>query len=386
MHILLIVNSYPSEWHIMRGIFYADQAKALHEAGHQVGVIVEPSVQITIDYSLHHLHPPPLIRVTHKQHEIPIYRGFWAEIPKASIDLRVKAKLWLTRKIFQRYCKKFGYPDIIHAHNTIYSGYISTILGDENNIPVVITEHSSAFVRNLIKDGQKPFIRQALDNAYYRVAVSNSLKTIIQNYTHQPITVQPNMVDTDFFTSKKPSNKDTFVFSIIGELNENKRHALAIQAFAQAFEDSPVTLQIIGDGVLREALEAYVNTLSLADRVSFRGMLSREEIRSIIHQSHCIVSVSRVETFGVSLIEALSCGRPVIATRSGGPEMFVNDTNGILVPIDDGDALSNAMQYMRENFTSYNSEQIRVDTVRQFSKDVLVKNLESIYRDVLKFN
>ena len=84
----------------------------------------------------------------------------------------------------------------------------------------------------------------------------------------------------------------------------------------------------------------------MSTQVEFPGLLNREEVRNIIQESHVVVSSSIIETFGVTLIEGMSCGKPVIATRSGGPEEFVTPEVGILIPTDDITALANAMKSM----------------------------------------
>ncbi|MEQ8676825.1 MAG: glycosyltransferase [Aggregatilineales bacterium] len=382
MHILLIVNNYPTDWNFVRGIFYADQASALHEAGYQIGVLVESGMQSMLDYIAYHKRLPPIIRVK-SRNNLPVYECYWGEIPKTRINIRARTKLWLARFTFQRYVKKFGKPDIIHAHNSIYSGYIGAILGKENSIPIVITEHSSAFVRGLIKEKQNSFVRFALDNTQRRLAVSEPLSIALNHFTALPIIVQPNMVDTDFFDYLPPVNSQTFVFSIIAELNENKRHRMLIDAFTAVFRDKPIMLMIAGDGDLRDTLEKYVSDLNMNRQIKFLGWLNRQEIRDVIYKSHCIISVSRVETFGLSLAEAMACGRPVIATRSGGPNTFVDARNGILVSVKGDQELISALQQMYENYDHYDTMAIRSACVGKFSKSALVNNLTQLYQSVL---
>ncbi len=77
-------------------------------------------------------------------------------------------------------------------------------------------------------------------------------------------------------------------------------------------------------------------------------------------------------------------GRPVIATICGGPEAFVNDKNGILVPVDDVDATARAIDYMVENKARYDSEGIRQYCYEHFSEEHIVKETIAIYKQVIE--
>lgn len=86
-----------------------------------------------------------------------------------------------------------------------------------------------------------------------------------------------------------------------------------------------------------------------------------------------------METFGVTLIEAMACGKPVIATRSGGPETFVHDDNGLLVPTGDVEALADAMRQMAKTYHQYDPDAIRADCVARFSEDAFVRSVAQLY-------
>jgi glycosyltransferase involved in cell wall biosynthesis len=83
-------------------------------------------------------------------------------------------------------------------------------------------------------------------------------------------------------------------------------------------------------------------------------------------------------------IEALASGKPVIGTRCGGPEMIINERNGFLVPIDDEQALAEAMRKMIREYDTFNSEQIREDCINRFSERSVVRQLELIYTEALQ--
>jgi L-malate glycosyltransferase len=127
-----------------------------------------------------------------------------------------------------------------------------------------------------------------------------------------------------------------------------------------------------------------VNDLGLNSQVRLLGRLTRDEIKELIQTSHAIASTSWIETFGVNLIEALSCGKPVISTRSGGPDDFINRQNGILVPTGDEVALAESMKQMVEDWRTYDPDMIRSQCIERFSEKAIVRRLETMYEELLK--
>ena len=98
------------------------------------------------------------------------------------------------------------------------------------------------------------------------------------------------------------------------------------------------------------------------------------------------VLASRRETFGVVYIEAMAAGLPVIATRCGGPEDFVTEENGILIPVDDAAALTDAMEHMMLHRREYDSASISADIRRKFAPETIAARLTDIYKTVLEKN
>jgi glycosyltransferase involved in cell wall biosynthesis len=82
-------------------------------------------------------------------------------------------------------------------------------------------------------------------------------------------------------------------------------------------------------------------------------------------------------------VEALACGKPVIATRCGGPEAIVHEGNGLLVPIGDVQAIASAMVKVARSSDRYNADDIRNDFMKRFSRPAVVGQLLTLYRSVL---
>lgn len=385
MHILLIPSYYPHVKHPV-GPFFHDQALALKQAGHRVSVLVTPRKEVTALYlrfgGLKELRAVTL----EKTDDIPIYRMHWGWFPR--IFPRIQA--WLIEqaglRAFEQYINDCGMPDIIHSHNIFYGGYMAVQIRRKWGIPVVLTEHNTNFLRGRIfLPGQHKVVKDTLRGVDGVLAVGSALAQKLKEFVPEvEVGLIGNVVDTDFFSPQTPDLKYTpFIFASVGHLISRKGFDLLIKAFAKEFANQNASLYIGGEGSERIKLEKLAVDLGVAEQVRFLGQLTREKVRDLFQEAHIIVSSSYVETFGVTLIEGMACGKPVIATRSGGPEMFVDNTNGLLIPTGDLNALASAMRFLEQNHTQYNSDIIRAGCVNRFSEDVIARRLESIYQSII---
>ena len=103
-----------------------------------------------------------------------------------------------------------------------------------------------------------------------------------------------------------------------------------------------------------------------------------------MYESDVFVLASRGETFGVVYIEAMSAGLPVIATTCGGPEDFVDESNGILVPVNDVEALTDALIKIYKTANNYDRSNISRLTQQKFSPKTIASQLTDVYIDVIK--
>ncbi len=131
------------------------------------------------------------------------------------------------------------------------------------------------------------------------------------------------------------------VIGAISRLSREKNVALLLEAFALIIKELPeATLEIFGDGPERSSLEALAAKLGITKATTFRGYVERAIDGARF--SICIVPSER-ESFGMTALEVMSCGIPVVATRVGGlPEVIVDGETGMLVPPNDASAMATA--------------------------------------------
>ena len=133
--------------------------------------------------------------------------------------------------------------------------------------------------------------------------------------------------------------------------NEKKGLDVLLRAFARiAKVQRQLKLVLVGDGPLREELEVLAGALQLNSQVNFAGSQERGKVADLLHGCEVFVLPSRSEPFGIAIIEAMACGKPVVATRTGGiPEIIEHGQDGLLVEPDNPGELADAIQSLLNN-------------------------------------
>jgi glycosyltransferase involved in cell wall biosynthesis len=239
---------------------------------------------------------------------------------------------WLTRVL------RDEEAGVAHLH-TFASQVLGTRAARRAGVRVVRTEHST----RVYDDATCwPFSRWSLARADAAVAVSEHVRAVAlarAPWAAGRMTVLPNGVDTARFAPHEAPKGDGFVFALVGRLEPRKGVDRALLGLAGV---PGASLDVVGDGEDREALEAEARSLGVADRVRFHGYI--EDVRPLLARAHAVLCVSRAEGLGVSLLEAMAMGVPVVGFAVGGvPEIVVDGETGLLCRADDVAALTAAM-------------------------------------------
>ncbi len=388
MHILLIPSWYVTPKNPIRGSFFRDQAQALQKMGHKVGMLVPPtklrSFHGLAEVRQHWQRRNTDIEIT-DDHGVLIYRIPWWGW-RESLTPWERGKLAL--QIFDRYCAQNGTPDILHGHSTIYGGYLAAYIGLQRGLPAILTEHSTNFQDGFILPGQGAITRYTLRHTKRQFAVGYNLAEALNTYAPEKnIEVISNVVDVDWFTlPQMPVADSPFVFLMVASLTRRKGHHILLPAFAQACKGQDVKLRIIGSGYHGRKLAQLndlIAKLGIQAQVEVHGLVPKEQLLEYFQTSHALVSSSYTEGFGVTLIEAMACGKPVIATRSGGPEHFVNEQTGILIQPGNINDLAYALRQMCSEYQRFDPQVIRTYCVNNFSEDVITRQLQSVYEGIV---
>jgi glycosyltransferase involved in cell wall biosynthesis len=124
----------------------------------------------------------------------------------------------------------------------------------------------------------------------------------------------------------------------------------------------------------------------IENKIEWLGALNRNQSMYEFRNCDAFVLPSRHESMGVVFAEAMACGKPVIGTVCGGPEEFINDSNGYLIEPENENMLMDAMESMIQNHESFDSVQIRKQCADQFSSKVICNKIMDVYQQVLEYD
>ena len=383
MHILILPSGYPTKEEPLRSIFFKEQAIALKDSGHKVGVIYSETRRITnINYeNLKENH----FQVTYTEEDgVDTVRLHGWNILMMRNFLGVNLWVKQTISLYKKYVSKYGKPDIIHVHCGLYGGLAAKYIKDIYSVPYVITEHSSLVLNNILNDYNKNILKIAYDNANYLISVGEKLKSSMMEYTKNKIIVIPNIVNTDEFKVCN-NEREKFRFLSVAYLKKNKRIDLVIESFSRLKKKyDNIELYIGGAGPEEEYLKDIIYKYNIDKDVKLLGEVSREDLPDCMGNADCFVLPSMFETFGVVYIEALACGVPIISTKCGGPEDFFNENLGYMIEVNNSNELYKAMENSINNKDRFNKEEISLYIKNRFSKEVIVKEIEKVYNLIIK--
>ncbi len=382
MHILILPSWYPTTYDPLLGVFFKEQAEALVKQGMKVGLIALQDVGIR---NIIHQKKFELSSQQFVDNGVHTYRLQYLDIIKNE-RLTKKFKMFFFKRMFQKYIEENGLPDVVHLHSFL-AGDLALYVKQKYNVPYVVTEHISGFIRNTIAVQDLEKARNIFEHSEYNIAVSEPFSELMQNKFTLPFSYIANIVNIDFFTVKKSVKKDIFDFIHVAHLDKNKNQAMLIRSFTHAFKNNAhVKLTIAGHGVEYGNLNSLVKKLNMQDQITLFGRASREEVKRLLQNSEAFVLSSKYETFGVVAIEAMACGLPVLATKCGGPESIVNSENvGLLSAIDESE-FSKKLLEMYSKRKTFDSDYIRKYVEENFSEKAISLKLEDLYTKVINGN
>jgi glycosyltransferase involved in cell wall biosynthesis len=248
-------------------------------------------------------------------------------------------------------------PSLLHVQCFGPNGVYASALSRRFRIPMAVSSHGETFMDEDDAFGQSALLRSALRTAIAR----SEFVTGCSEYTladlrarfgldggHvvfngvDPIEGVPGIDPSD--AARTALSAEPTVLAV-GRLVRVKGFDLLLEAFARASLPDGTRLVIGGDGAERAALEASAGRLGIADRVRFLGRLDSPDVARAMATASLLAVPSRVEAFGIVVLEGWRAGLPVIATDHGGPAEFVSHAHdGYLVDPEDPDALAHALE------------------------------------------
>jgi len=396
MNIFFIPSWYPSASHPLPGIFFRDQAFAL--AKHFPDLKIGISTWGQNDERMLLWARQPFLNLG-KVLTKTRYRSGVVSIAPNVQEFHTPTFTW-TDKVFsgnldqiihaneanlRQFEKDNGKAEIIHAHVGYPAGYIAKKLSEIHGIPYVITEQMSPFPHQQFNDPANKLTRRLKDAYKFssaNIAISESLARSMSDWGVTKLTIIPNLVDDLFFhVPITPTANKKFTFFSLGRMAYQKGINILLHAFAKLKCDA--CLRIGGDGENLIEYQQLAERLGIGEKVHWLGELTREEAAAEFQHCDAFILPSRHESMGLVFAEAMACGRPVIATRCGGPEEFIDETTGFVVEREDIDKLVLAMETMIAKAGLFSALHIRESCREKFSSEIICEKIMDQYRRVI---
>ena len=285
-------------------------------------------------------------------------------------------------------------PDVLLAHATAWAGTLATRIGKQLGLPVVIVEHSSIWFVGGYSGEQESRVRQALTDATTVCAVSPILRRLMLAHD-LPDTIHwevvGNLVDESaFYPPETPRAGSGGEFSVLTVANRwpTKDVQALFRAAAMIRAERPTfrfSIRAVGDfrGEGRTFAELAADC-GVEDLVSTDSFLDRAQTAQAMREAQLFVSTSIFETFGVVIAEALACGLPVVATRSGGAEYILGEDSPFLIEPKDPEALARKTLEMVDGVHPFDALQASESIIRRFGTAAFEARMNRVLAETIR--
>jgi glycogen(starch) synthase len=286
-------------------------------------------------------------------------------------------------------------PDVVHVQCYGPNGPWATALAAARRLPLVVGVHGETYMDESRVFDTSALMRRALPWSLRRAravtACSHHAAADLARFGRDPArtVVVANGVDPAEPAGPPPSWLPGRYLLALGRMVHVKGFDLLLRAFARArverLVDDDVRLVLAGDGPERAALRSLAGELGVADRVVLPGALGRPDVVATVAGALGLVVPSRVEAFGIVVLEGLRAGVPVVATTRGGPREIVTDgVDGLLADPEDAAALAGALGRLGDAGLRHRLGEAGRATAARYMWEAVANRVEAVYARVLR--
>jgi glycosyltransferase involved in cell wall biosynthesis len=382
MKILIVPSWFRTPKHPNKGKFFAEQARALERAGHDV-VVADAALFGRDEWSSTRLG----VRLD-RADGIPVYSCNLPSLFLGKFPLLYTLVYTLALRAVLRRIAADGFrADVIHAHSAYPAGCGLAVLSHgRRRPPLIVTEHLSTFNTDVrLSFSMSYILTRAAASACAFVCVSDDFRAKLEQHLSAAgpaISVIPNLIADIYRYHPRPDRRGEdpdFVFLSVGNLVPIKRMDALIEAFHMRFSgDRRTILRIAGEGRLRSRLELLIAELGLYNQVELLGSLDSRSLLQEYTNCDAFVLASASETFGVAFREAMAVGRPFVACRNGGVDGDAGPC-GVLSEDASVPSLADAMLLLRKTIGSYSHEGISSYALQLYNGERVANELRRLY-------
>lgn len=296
------------------------------------------------------------------------------------------------KKGFDKLKKKGWQADILHTNVLTRTPFIGYIYKKTSKTPYVITEHWTRLLkaRNQFNGFfRKLLAKMVVKNAAYILPVSTELLEGLK-FNHLLLTkykIVENVVDKCFYeTYPIETKKKKQLLNVTCFLEEAKNLFGLLRSVKElSLQRTDFEVILVGTGIDYEKTYNYFKTLNIPDDVvHFIGEKTSKEVAFLMQNTDFVVQFSNYESAGVVVEEALVSGKPIISTKVGIAPDVINESNGLLVEVNNEKQLIESINYLLDNIDKYDNKQIRKNASEAFSYENIGKKYVDIYTQILQ--
>lgn len=302
----------------------------------------------------------------------------------------------LTKNLLKSLEKKK--PDIVHLHWLYPAGLAAPAL-KKTGYPAVLTIHGGDWTNNVTNEKLMPVLYESLITVEKIICVGKKLSEEICAFApklKKKVIHIPHGIDSEQFhpASDKKKVAESLGWDVtktnllcVANMYHGKGIDLLIDAFEMQNDKENLHLHLVSpsfDEQTRADIFHRVENRSLEKLISIYEGMEQSQLSGFFRAADILISPSRREGFGLVVAEAISCGTPVLATRSGGPEEIVNSDSGMIVESDSSESLSIGLRSILDKLSSFDSETMHGYIKSNFSIRAKKEKLIAVYRDILK--
>ncbi|WP_406715552.1 glycosyltransferase [Trueperella pyogenes] len=378
MHVLWTPSWYPSPDQPLNGSFFAEQVRMLREAAMEVGVLA-------LDPHSFWQGRPGSVEIDEADR---LLRRSVPVLPKGIFPGDQALTGYYAGPLARAYEQRYGRPDLIHAHSVFPGLLLARALAARWGVSYGLTEHRPSSLTRNRRYPRFGAIAKALKEARFRLTVSAGMARQASDFYGLDFDVLPLPVSAEFTQVEPTRGADgAFVFLHVSMLDRNKRPAETIAAFARVHKKHPATRLLIAGGKADRIgeLRKVAGRAGVADSVTFLGEIARRDVPALMANADCHVLFSAQEAAGVVFSEAHAAGTPSIGSATVGGSFQICPDTGVVVPIDDVEALAAAMGAMIEAKAAgkFARPRVRAAVLSTVGAQAYVRHTRRIYQSAV---
>lgn len=378
---LWLPSWYPTKLTPFDGDFIQRHAKAVAEyvPVHVLHIIRDDEGKITPDIKVEQITSGNLTET------IIYYNSKKKRIAPLNSFFSMKKFTSIYKEYLLKYFKENGKPFAVHVHVVYRAGLIAKWLKKEFGLNYFVTEHWTGYDRSAPDNYfNRPALFRKISKQVIReskkiLPVSNDLgQKILQIIPSISFTAIPNVVDTEFF-SYKAAQPVKFRFAHYTSLQLKQKNTEGLLETLAQLKNKTAGWDCIIYGPTAPSLTTRINEMGLSELITLTGEISYPEVASILQSSSAFVSFSNFENQPCSILEALCCGLPVIASNVGGIPEIITENNGILIEPGNNTQLLQALEDMITLYPTYNRHEIALQAKEKYSYETVGKLISDLY-------